>query len=387
MRLILANSMRAMGGGERWLLESASGLAARGHEIGIAARTGSALARRARSAGHDVLELAMRGDGDCVSVMRLARWMRERRAELLNVNVQRAVRIGCAAAALAGVSSVVERRGLELTVRRSLINRAIYGHCLSHVVANCAAIADALLRDGAVDRQRLSVIPNGIDPDRVPSGGGDRVRDELGIPPESPLVAVIGRLVPDKRHAMALEAFAVLREALPTARMVVVGAGGLEGRLRAMSRELGLAESVIFAGHREDVPAVLDAAQALLVSSSREGMPHVILEAMVAGTPVVATRVAGIPEMIEDEKHGLLIPPGSAAAAAEGLRRVLENGELGRELATRAGQRVRQEFRLSEMTDRFEDLFSRLIAGRGPRVAADAEQREAAGRGGGQGLA
>jgi glycosyltransferase involved in cell wall biosynthesis len=361
LRLLMANSMKAMGGGERWLLEAADGLASRGHDVSVAARTGSAVATVARSAGHPVLEVPMRGDADVQSVFALARWMRETQTDVLSVNVQRAVRLGCVAARLAHVGVVVERRGLELTVRNTAINRTVYQKCLSHVVANCRAIGDALVAAGTIESDRVSVIPNGIDPERVPKGGGDAVRAEFSIPAEAPLVAVIGRLVPDKGIEVAVGAFAELLGEIPAARLIVAGSGGLLEELKREARRSAPESRIIFAGYREDVPAVLDAAQVLLVTSSREGMPHVILEAMAAGTPVVATRVAGIPEMIEDGRDGLLIAPGSEASAKVAVRRILSDPHFASSLARAAAERVRRDFSLNDMIDSFEELFLALL--------------------------
>lgn len=359
MRVMFVNSMRALGGGERWLLEVTDGLAARGHDVSVAARTGSALAGNARASGHRVLELPMRGDADVDSIIRLAWWLRHHRVEILNVNIQRGVRLGCAAARLAGLRAVVERRGLTLSVKESAINRHVYGRCLTHVVANCGAIRDELVGAGIVPASRVSVIPNGIDPSRVPPGGGRALRAELSIPSDAPLVAIIGRLVVDKGHDVALDAFRRLLVELPRARLLVVGAGTLEDRLR--EEALGFSDgSVVLAGHRDDVPAVLDAADAVLVMSSREGMPHVVLESMVAGTPVVATRVAGVPELIADGHHGLLVPIGAADDAADALLRVLSDPDLATRLGRHAAARARAEFSLDQMIDRFEELFETL---------------------------
>jgi glycosyltransferase involved in cell wall biosynthesis len=358
-----------MGGGERWVLEVAGALAARGHHVGVAARTSGALAAAAASAGHAVLELPMRGDADLFSVARLAAWLRAERAELVSVNVQRAVRIGCAAAAAAGIGAVVERRGLTLPVRNTYLNRTVYGRCLTHVVANCRAIAYELLGTGVVPPERLSVIHNGIDPDRVPRGGGERVRAEFALPPHAPLVAIIGRLVSDKGHRVAFDAFGELVSAVPDARMLVVGAGELESELRASAREAAPDGTIVFTGHRDDVPAVLDAAQAVLVTSTREGMPHVVLEAMAAAVPIVATRVAGIPEMIEDGRQGILIPAGSAESARAALERVLTDRSLAESLSAEAALRVRSDFSLDVMVDHFESLFLRLVSA--PRAAEE----------------
>ena len=361
MKVLFVNSMRSLGGGEQWLLEAAGGLAGRGHDVSVAARPASALAARAREDGHRVLGLPMRGDLDVDSILRLSRWIRGNEPDVLSVNVQRAVRIGCAAALFSGRPVVVERRGLSFPVRPTALNRAVYGRCVAHVIANCHSIRDGLVATGVIEPSRVSVIVNGIDPARVTMGGGDAARREFGIPARAPLVAVIGRLVVDKRHRVALSAFRRVLSALPSARLLIVGAGKLDAELRAEAARSFDGETVVFAGRRDDVPAMLDAADVLLVTSDREGMPHVILEAMVAGTPVVATRVAGVPEIIEDGKHGLLVSIGSAVAAADAVVRVLSDTELGSRLAGAASARVKAEFALEEMVDRVERLFIDLV--------------------------
>jgi glycosyltransferase involved in cell wall biosynthesis len=362
VRVLFANSMRSLGGGEQWLLEAADGLSARAHAVAVAARSGSALAARAAERGHAVRTFPMRGDGDLASIAGMARWMRAFRPDVVCLGIKRAVRLGCAASALGGVRAVVERRGLLLPVRGAAIDRVVYGRCVGLLIANCEAIRESVVTAGLVPRERVRVIPNGIDPARVPSGGGDRVREELGIGPGDPLLAIVARLVRDKGHEHALRAFATIVAKRPSARLAVVGDGKLRGEIDALVRELKLDRSVILTGARGDVPAILDAADVLVVASLREGMPHSILEAMVAGTPVVSTAVAGVPEMIEDGREGLLVPPASSGALAEAIERVLSDRALATDLARAAGERVRDRFGLETMIDRLEECFEEALA-------------------------
>jgi glycosyltransferase involved in cell wall biosynthesis len=361
VNVVFVNSMRTLGGGERWLLEAASGLRLRGHTTAVAARTNSALAAHAAEDGHRVLELPMRGDLDVDTVVRLARWLRSLKSDLVCVSVQRAVRIGSAAAKIAGVPAVVERRGLVLPLPATLVNRLVYGHGVTAVVANCAAIRDDVQASGLVDASRVSVIVNGIDAGRIPAGGGASVREELGIPADVPVVAVLGRLVRDKAHDDALRAFATILSRQPAARLLIAGGGKLEGEIRSLAAELAPAGSVIFAGHRNDVPAVLDASDVVLVTSHREGMPHVVLEAMAAGKPIVATRVAGIPEMIEHGREGLLVDAGATDAAAGEVLSLLGDRALAERLGAAARRRVLGEFSITTMIDRVEACFAAEI--------------------------
>ncbi len=362
MRITFVNSMRSVGGGETWLLEAMRGLTERGHEVAMVLRQGGAFADRAEREGHSVLRLPMSSDFDPASVFRLASFLRRFRPDVVNVSVQRAVRVGCAAVRLAGVGEVVERRGLNFPARPSRLNHWVYGRCVSFVLANCGEIADQMVDSGLVPEDRVAIVPNGIDPSRVPPGGGPAIRAELGLGQEAPLVSIVARLVRDKGHALAFEAFSRLTERLPGAKLAVVGSGRLGPELSELASSVAPAGSVIFMGLRDDVPAILDASDVLLVSSLREGMPHSILEAMVAGTPVVATEVAGIPEMIRDGREGLLIPAGSTEAIERALHRVLSDRDLARRLSEAAAQRVRAEFGLDVMIDRTERIFKAVAA-------------------------
>ena len=367
MRILFVNSLRTIGGGERWLLEVDEGLCARGHRTAFAVRQGGELGRLLREKGSTVLELPMRGDGDVPSIVGLSRWIREIGIDLVSVNVQRAVRIGAPAARAAGVRAVVERRGLLFPLKPSALNRFIYGRLVSRVIANCDAIRRDLLETGLVPDERVTVIPNGIDAGRVRAGGGAAVRRELGLDGGAQIVAVIGRLGPDKGHRIAIKAFADVLRARPEARLLIAGAGHLGEELERFTAELLPDGAAYFLGHRDDVGAILDAADAVLVTSFREGMPHVVLEAMAAGTPVVATAVAGIPEMIEDGRDGILIPAGSHTAASAAVERALADPPAAADRAASARRRVETDFGLELMVDRVERCFAAEIetAGRG----------------------
>jgi len=366
VNICFVNSLRTFGGGERWLLEAAAGLSSRGHAVTVAARAESALAARARRTGYDTLELPMLGDGDPTSIFPLANWFRSTRCDVASVNVQRAVRVGAVAARFARVPGVVERRGLLFPVKPSALNRFVYGRLVTRVIANCATIAEDLATGGVVPADRIVVIPNGIDPARVTAGEEEKLRAELCLSGEAPLVVVIGRLVPDKGHEVALAAFAKIVRSEPRARLLIAGTGKLKQQLRAMAEEMLPEGSCRFLGHRNDVDAVLAAGSVVLVSSFREGMPHVILEAMAAGTPIVATGVAGIPEMIRNGRDGFLVEPGDPDAAADAVLRVLSDRERASAMAESARRRVQEEFSLDIMIDRVEACFAD-VADRGKR--------------------
>ena len=216
-------------------------------------------------------------------------------------------------------------------------------------VISCGPGVTAGLAEAGM-RVRETVV-NGVAPAPPPV---DRaaLADEWGLDPASPLVVVVGRLAPVKNPALAVRALALL----PGATLAFVGDGPLRGELEALAQEEGVADRVVFAGIRSDARALMGAADAVALTSRSEGLPLAALEALAAGTPLVATAVRGVRELLHDEEDCLLVPDDDAEALALALRRVLEDRELvarlterGRELAARHSERA--------MIDRFLELY------------------------------
>ncbi len=175
-------------------------------------------------------------------------------------------------------------------------------------------------------RPRVEVLLHGVDLDRCLTGEEAR-RDgllRLGLG-EGPLtIGAVGNLTPKKDHACLLDAFARVHAALPDTRLVIVGTGPLEHRLRARARHLRIAESVFFAGRRSDVRYLLPAFDLFVMSSRHEGLSIALVEALAAGLPVVCTGVGGIPEVVTPS-CGVLVPPSRPELLARAIRGLLED--------------------------------------------------------------
>jgi glycosyltransferase involved in cell wall biosynthesis len=247
-----------------------------------------------------------------------------------------------------------------------------------------AGLADCILVNADAIRQRLiahgypggkmSVIRNGIDLSRyVPGKSGTGLRREFGLPSRAPLVVMLSRLNPQKGVDDFLNAAARVREQFPRARFLVVGEkfiqqDGVRQRDVAYRQELarraaglGLGGRIAFTGFRSDVPAVLSEAAVSVLPSLSEGLSNTLLESMAAGVPVVATRVGGNPEVIEDGVSGILVSPRDPAALAQAVCAILQDRDLARRLACSARQRVVEHFALKRMARETEDLYVELL--------------------------
>jgi glycosyltransferase involved in cell wall biosynthesis len=278
------------------------------------------------------------------------------------------------AAWLAGVPIIIASirdRGVYLTAMQRHVQRFVckLADC---VLVNAESIKEWLVADG-YDAGNIVVIRNGVD---LPKFGGARhpeVRAELGIPEQAPVVAMMARFNPKKGIEDFIDAAAIVSWHRPDVRFLIVGEGHKAGRggltedtvyRRSISeriRRLGLEGKVTLTGYRADVAALLSEINVSVLPSLSEGLSNVLLEAMAAGVPVVATRVGGTPEAVEHGETGLLEPPGDPQGLAEAVASLLANSELATRLGAAGRRAVRERFSMERMVHATEQLYLDLL--------------------------
>jgi glycosyltransferase involved in cell wall biosynthesis len=205
---------------------------------------------------------------------------------------------------------------------------------------------------------------HGIDPEPVRAAAGDRAatRAALGIGPDTFLGVQVANFRREKGHDVMVETAKLLRDAGDDIKIVMVGQGPLMDGIRDAVRESDLGGVVTMLGFRDDVPALLGAADALVLSSDHEGLPVAMMEGFALGTPIISTRVGGIPEAVTDGVEGLLVPPRDPQALATALRRAAGDAGLRRTLAAGAAARS-VDFDPRAATARIEAIYRSLLAG------------------------
>ena len=245
------------------------------------------------------------------------------------------------------------------------------------VLVNADAVKNWLIGEG-YDASNIAVIRNGVDLSRFDGPpAGDRIRQELGFTPETPLVTLVSRLTRLKGIEHFLEAAAALKPRYPDARFLIVGETSPVDRpylkeLTDLAEQLGVADRVTFTGLRNDVAALLGSATVAVMPSLNEALSNVLLESMAARAPVVATRVGGTPEALVDGQTGLLVEPGDSAAITEAVARLLDNRELATRLGRSARDLIADKFSVDRMVRSTEQLYTELLARKrkNPRPAA-----------------
>lgn len=241
---------------------------------------------------------------------------------------------------------------------RRLLDRHLIARGSDAVIACSDADRRRMIEIEGIAASDVVLLRNGIDP-RAPTPGRD-VRRELGIAADAPVVGTVATLRPEKRLDMLLRAVALLRRQHPDVRVIIAGDGPERGRLEALVAQLGLAGAAMLLGRRADVPDVLQAIDVAANCSDFEGSPLSVLEYMEAARPVVAGSVGGLPELIEDGVHGVLVAPRDPSALANGLHELLADPQRRRRMGEAARRRRREHFSLDVMVADVQELYERL---------------------------
>jgi glycosyltransferase involved in cell wall biosynthesis len=234
---------------------------------------------------------------------------------------------------------------------------------LNRIVAISDAVADYLREDARLPDERLVRIHYGIDPSPYRPDAVPPSRRPAGDPLRRPTVGVVARLAPQKGHAVLFDALPAVRQVVPDLHVRLVGHEELSttAELRSRAAARGVEDIVTFEGFRADVADVLADLDVFVLPSLWEGFGLVLLEAMAAGRPVVASAVGPIPEIVVDGVTGLLVPPGDPAALADAITRLLLDPELAAAYGRAGRARVERELRVETMVARTEALYDELL--------------------------
>jgi glycosyltransferase involved in cell wall biosynthesis len=348
---------RGWRGGERQALWLARELHRRGYGTVIAARAGEPLFERATSAGLTCIECAPANDLAMLAAMGLRRSLRDHAVDVVHAHTAQAVGVAALATAGTGIPLVVSRR-VDFALNRNLGTKLKYAST-AKFIAISHAVAGVLER-GGIARERICVVPDGVDVHRRVEPASPDTLGALGIPRGAPLVVQVAQLVGHKDPLTFVRAMARVHEQVPNAAALMVGDGALGGEVEREIRALGLDAVVRLAGYRTDADSLLAAATVATLSSSEEGMGSVLLDAFVLGRPVAATRAGGIPEVVVDGESGLLAPVRDPRALGDAVVSLLRDNAL-RERVTNNARRRAMEFSIEVMTDRTIEVYAEVL--------------------------
>ena len=373
IRLLLVVDSLEMGGAERQVVDLAVALRRNGYGVMVACSVAGDLSGALEKAGVPVRPLLERLAKRRLSptyTWRLRQLLRKERFDLVHAHIYASV----VAAAIATLGTDVPLVITEHTEaswqdwRARWVSRWVYRRA-EHVIAVSTPIRRRLIERDSVHPDLITIIPNAVVPAPEPPADA-QLPAELR---ERPLVGVVARLQPEKGVANFLKAAARVAPQFPEAHFVVAGDGPLRQELAALAEDLGLGKRVHFLGFRSDASALMKSLDVLVVPSLTEGSPLVILEAMAAGVPVVASAVGGIPDQIRHDKEGLLVSPGDTDALGDALLALLRDPDRARRLGEAGRRRATSRFSHATMVRQIEDVYRDVLGHPAARSGAPEE--------------
>jgi len=302
-------------------------------------------------------------------LMRLRNWMISERANILHAHDFYAGLLGAAAGRLAGVRVIASHRHMRLSDRRAHDWGTRLTHRLAHrVLVNSEAIRDHLLSGGQVAPEKIVVIRNGLSEaaERAALDDDGRAKKraallrELNLDEGAKLIGLVARLQPVKGHRYFIEAASRVAAVEPNAHFLLVGDGALRREIEDQAARLGVHDRVHLLGARKDAASIAAGFDVAALASLHEGLPNSVMEAMAAGTPVVATAVGGTTELVIDGATGFLAPPKDSGALAIRILEALRNPEMSARMAAEGRRRALSQFGMRRMVESVERLYDEM---------------------------
>lgn len=371
----MVGTQMALGGAQRLLLDQARWFHANGHRVTAAFfydkqdlaevwRQGAEFPvltlSRIRSTGNLFNKIA----GLSSAMLSLWILLRSRKFQVLESFTYDSNLLAVPLAYLAGVPvRIATHHGIIEGYPRVLerLHAALVNTGMASKLVNVSRKVLEQAASAGIRREHMTVIPNGIPQGESAHLDRASTRVELGIAPDDVMILSVGRLVYQKGHEYLVQAMHRLLPDFPRARAVICGEGPLRSQLEAQIERLGLARSVQLVGNRLDIDRFLRSADIFVLPSRWEGLPVALLEAMDAGLPVVATRVEGVEEVIQEESQGLLVPPEDARGLVEALRAVLADPDVRRKIGAAGRDRVRTGYTTDIMCEKYLALMQNLL--------------------------
>jgi glycosyltransferase involved in cell wall biosynthesis len=363
------DTARTWRGGQNQVLLTVNGLRAIGHRAALVAHPGGELRRRAAE-GLELIPIAPRTEMDLSAAWKLSRLIKRLAPDIIHAHdphgiamAALALSLGAGAAAAGGATTpvLVASRRVDFHLKGNSFSRWKYRQVDCFIAAS-EAIRRMLVADGIAE-DRTVTVHEGIDVEHVLAAPAVNVHEAFFLPHGAPVVGNVAALVPHKGQRYLIEAAHRVVQQVPDARFVILGEGDLREPLEKLVHEHLLQKHVLLPGFRTDVLGCIKGFDLFAMSSVTEGLGTSLLDAMACARPIVATTAGGIPEIVEDEVNGLLVPPRDQTALANAIVRALNDAELRRRMGAAGLARVNERFTVEQMVAETASVYA-SVAGR-----------------------
>jgi glycosyltransferase involved in cell wall biosynthesis len=362
LQILYINSIskNTWGGGEKWMLTAAKGLRKKGHQVCFCSRSNSIFLDKAKAQDFQTFPLDLRGDFDPYSIAELVKIIRREQVDIIFANFNKDVRLAGIAKRIAGRGIVIARNGLAILPNK-LIYRLTYRFFADHILTNTNSIKNQYLQYGWLDDSFIKVIYNGINT----SQRSDTVELDssisLKISPNAPLIGFFGRFVGQKQPMKFLEVAKKINIRIPKAQFIMVGDGPLLDAVKNTILEYNLTDKVHLPGFLDDIQGLLNSCHLVLLTSYKEGLPNILMEAMLAEKAIIAFDVGGVRELIPSDNFGYVVSLNDVHSMSEKSITLLSDPPLIRRIGQQAAAHIHKNFSIEKMTEELDLFLHSLI--------------------------
>lgn len=355
-----------IGGAENHLLSLVKGLDKSKYDISVVYLKGKGeLKEKFKKIGISPIFIGLKFNYDITALWKLFWLIKKNRYDIVHAHLFHADVYGVWAAFLAKIPVIIssEHNEDQFLKKRlySLLNRFVSSHC-DKLISISDSVKRYMIETGIKNINKIEVVHYGLDWSKYDNlGDFSYVKKEFNIYEEEILIGTMARLIKQKGLSYLLKAFAMLLEDEPKCKLIIVGQGKLKKNLKDLSRQLKIENKVIFAGFRKDILEIMSSIDIFILPSLWEGLGLVLLEAMAARKPIVATNISAIPEIVTDGKTGILVPPANAKALANGVLYLIKQRDLCKTMGETGRERLETCFGIDRMIKKTEKIYDELI--------------------------
>jgi L-malate glycosyltransferase len=359
------DTARTWRGGQNQVLLTVNGLRAIGQRAALVAHPDGELRKRVEE-GLELIPIAPKTEMDLTAAWRFARLVKRLAPDVIHAHDPHGVAMASLALSLGASSThgrlpaLVASRRVDFHLKGNSFSRWKYRQVDCFIAAS-EAIRQMLVADG-VPADRTVTVHEGIDVDHVLAAPPVNVHEAFWLPHHAPVVGNVAALVPHKGQRYLIDAAHLVVQQIPDARFIILGEGELREHLERQVKEHHLEKHVFLPGFRTDVLGCMKGFDVFVMSSVTEGLGTSLLDAMACARPIVATRAGGIPEIIEDDVNGVLVPPRDAHALADAIIRLLRDEDARRRMGDAGLSRVSERFTVDRMVEETARVYKDVTA-------------------------
>ncbi len=355
-----STGLAAWGGGEKWMLQTGLELRGLGHTIYYGGRDGSLFLNKCETEGFRTLALRVGSDFDPFTIKKISAFLKENQIDIIIVGQNKDVRLAGLACKISPNRVVVAHNGLP-SIKNNFRYRMLYPKLLDGIMVTTNAIKQKYLSYKWLDESFISVIKNGIFPIPVPPETHTEIKKRYDIPENRPIIGIFGKLNKSKQHTIFLEVAAAVHTHFSDALFLIVGDGPERENLQHYAFDLGILDHIYMTGFQDNPFPLYAICDVVLLTSQEEGLPNVVMEAMLMEKPVIAFDVGGVSELIISEKNGILIPPNDIYLMTQRVEQLLIDRDIAVDMGKCAREHTLTRFGVEHMISELETYLKTLV--------------------------